>query len=138
MTKNIKRLRALLHHVPVLIRDGDYLRKLWVDGQNQKEWARYVCTVEDDEVADWVVHGPAAARAVADDCERAKAENAEIRSRLEAAEWSSKMNKKHNDELVVSIRAALADAGVQQQVDEDGDEIESLADAVRRALKATP
>ena len=135
VTKNIKRLRALLRHVPVLIRDGNHLRKLWVDEQNQQEWARHVATIEDDGVAAWVTDGPAAARTVADDCERAKAENAELRSRLETAEWSSNVDKKHNADLVASIRAALKEVGIKQMADEEGDEIESLADAVRRALK---
>lgn len=135
VTKNIKRLRALLRHVPVLIRDDDSLRKLWVDERDQSEWSRHVASIKDDNIAAWVVDGPAAARAVADDCERAKLEHADLRARLETAEWSSNVDKKHCADLVASIRAALKEAGIEQMVDEEGDKIESLADAVRRALK---
>lgn len=134
MTKNIKRLRAMLRRVPVLIRDDDSLLKLWVDERDQSEWARHVATVEDDDIAAWVTDGPAIARAVADDCERAKAESADLRARLEAARRSCDFSRDRHRELVTEIDSALNDAGFERGEDSEG-EIEPLADVLRRALK---
>lgn len=67
--------------------------------------------------------------------------NKRLRLDMKSAEDELDELRKENGWLeyqLGEVRRALADFNIKQKHDEDGDELESLADAVRRALEAAP